>query len=213
MKHNINPKQQQTIKEWLGTGSINIFGPQYAGKDTQGSCLVETFDAAPLLGGGDILRNSVIPQHVEKFLNQGILVPIKDYIEIVLPYLTNPAFAGKSLILSAVGRWDGEQEGVLEVATKSNHPLRAVVYITLPEEVTWERWKKIHPQSRNGGVRQDEAQHALEMRLKEFKIKTLPVIEFYRSRKILIEVDGNQDREKVFSDIIDELYKFASAEN
>lgn len=211
MKDNIDPTKQKIIKEWLGTGSINLFGPQFAGKDTQGEKLVELFNAAPLLGGGDILRNSVIPQHVEEFLNQGILVPIKDYIEIVLPYLTNPAFIGKPLILSAVGRWDGEQEGVLEVTTKSNHPLRAVIYITLPEEITWERWKKTHPQSRNGGLRQDEAEHALKRRLNEFDIKTLPVIAFYRKMGILVEVDGSQVPQKVFADIMDSLYQRAKS--
>lgn len=209
MRHEIPTNQKQIIKRWLDSGSINIFGPQFAGKDTQGNYLVDIFDAAPLIGGGDILRNSVIPQHVKDIMNQGQLIPTKDYIEIVLPYLAQPAFAGKPLILSAVGRWHGEEEGVLKVTMESDHPLKAVIYMTLPEATIWERWLALEG-PRNGGVRQDEAKHALEMRLKEFREKTLPVIDFYRDKGILVEVDGNQTREKVSADITSGLFSFAT---
>lgn len=213
MKDNVNPQQIEAIKNWLGTGSIDIFGPQYAGKDTQGHMLVEVLDAAPLMGGGDILRNSIVPEHIKKIMNEGRLIPTPDYIAIVLPHLSKPEFAGKPLVLSAFGRWYGEEKGMLQVATQSNHPLKAIVYLSLSETESWERWKKINPLSRNGGIRQDEAEYALEMRLKEFREKTLPVIDFYRSMGILIEVDGNQPPKKVFSDIIAGLLEFAQKEN
>lgn len=211
MKENVATHQQEVIKKWLGTGSINIFGPQYAGKDTQGNKLVEMLDAAPLIGGGDILRSSVIPEHVKDIMNQGQLIPTKDYIEIVLPYLAQPAFANKPLVLSAVGRWHGEEKGVLQATTESNHPLKAVVYMKLAEEVIWSRW--VANNSRNGGLRQDEAKHALEMRLEEFRQKTLPVIDFYCELGLLIEIDGDQTPEKVFGDILNALYKKAKTKS
>lgn len=206
----INQNKIAVIKQWLDSGSINIFGPQYAGKDTQGEMLVKVFGAAPLIGGGDILRGSVVPQHVKDIMNQGQLIPTKDYIEIVLPYLAQPAFAGKPLILSAVGRWHGEEEGVLDVTTKANHPLKAVVYMTLSEGIIWQRWEA-YKGLRHGGTRQDESKEALEMRLQEFHDKTLPVVSFYRDMGILIEVNGSSSKEKVFADIIDGLAKFAQA--
>lgn len=208
MDTTIDQNQLAVIKQWLGSGSINIFGPQYAGKDTQGEVLVKAFGAAPLIGGGDILRGSIVPEHVKNIMNQGQLIPTKDYIEIVLPYLAQPDFNGKPLILSAVGRWHGEEQGVLDVTTKANHPLKAVIYMTLSEEIIWQRWEA-YKGLRHGGTRQDESKEALEMRLKEFSVKTLPVVEFYRDMGILIEVDGSGSKEKVFADIIDGLGKFA----
>ena len=47
-------------------------------------------------------------------------------------------------------------------------------------------------------------------RISEFKDKTLPVIEVYRKMDILLEINGQQDRDSVFSDVIDQLYNFAS---
>ena len=210
MDTTIDQTQLAIIKQWLGSGSINIFGPQYAGKDTQGEMLVKVFGAAPLIGGGDILRGSIVPEHVKNIMNQGQLIPTKDYIEIVLPYLAQPDFNGKPLILSAVGRWHGEEQGVLDVTTKANHPLKAVIYMTLNKEIIWQRWEA-YKGLRHGGTRQDESKEALEMRLKEFSVKTLPVVEFYRDMGILIEVDGSGSKEKVFADIIDGLGKFAQA--
>ncbi len=211
MRHHIDQHQHEIIKNWLGTGSINIFGPQFAGKDTQGQYLVEAFGAAPLIGGGDILRNTTLPQHVKDIMDQGELVPIKDYVEIVLPYLNRTEFRGKPLILSAVGRWHGEEEGVLEVTSDSNHPLKAVIYITLSEEISWQRWKA-QEQPRNGGLRQDETEQALEARLKEFREKTIPVIEFYRNMGVLIEIDGQLERKEAFKDIIKKLFERAKAQ-
>ncbi len=205
MKSTINPLAKQTIKQWLGTGSINIFGPQFSGKDTQGNYLVETFEAAPLLGGGDILRNSVVPAHVKEIMNRGNLIPTKDYIKIVLPYLARPEFKSKPLILSAVGRWQGEEEGVLKVTTESNHELKAVIYITINEEVIWKRWQA-HEEIGDRGSRADDSRDGLKMRLQEFRVKTLPVIDFYRSKGILIEINGDQLPEQVFADIIDALF-------
>ena len=43
------------IKEWLGRGSINIFGLPMSGKDTQGVKLAETL-GAKFLSSGMIIR-------------------------------------------------------------------------------------------------------------------------------------------------------------
>ena len=79
MNHDLLVDEIAAIKQWLGTGSINIFGMPFAGKDTQGKILSDMFDG-PLLGGGDILRNSVLPEHVRAAQKKGLLIPTEDYI-------------------------------------------------------------------------------------------------------------------------------------
>lgn len=199
----------ETIQKWLGTGSINIFGRPFAGKDTQGRILAEAFDAR-LLGGGDVLRNSQIPQHVEEALHRGELVPTKDYVEIVLPYLSREEFIGKPLILSSVGRWIGEEQGVMQVLNEANHSLKAVIYLDLPEEVVKNRWQALESHDDRGG-RHDDTLEILEKRLAVFRDKTLPVIDEYRKFGLLEVIDGNQSPEKVSNDIISALTNRASA--
>lgn len=185
----------QTIAAWLGAGSINLFGFPYAGKDTHGRELAEFFHA-PLLGGGDILRNSTIPAHVKEALHAGFLVPSDDYIDIVTPYLSKPEFQGKPLILSSVGRWIGEEQGVMGALEKTGHPLKAAIYLNINEDTVRERWHASQ-QKQDRGDRPEDAEHLLEVRLKEFKEKTLPVIEHYRKLGLLIEIDSIMPKAEV----------------
>lgn len=69
MEH-LSDNDIQTIKQWLGKGAINIFGLPFSGKDTHGHQLAKLFDAS-IMGGGDILRNSVIPPHVRELIDAG----------------------------------------------------------------------------------------------------------------------------------------------
>lgn len=204
----IDAHKLAVIKDWLGTGSINIFGRPFAGKDTHGRELKTLFDGE-LLGGGDIIRNSVVPEHVLEMTRAGLLAPTEDYIRIVLPYLSREEFASKPLILSSVGRWHGEEEGVLEATTAANHPVKAVLHLSISEEAVLERWqKKAHIGER--GERDDDTKEILEVRLKEYKEKTLPVIDFYRDTGLLIDVDSTLDKKTVLNLIIDELYQRAT---
>lgn len=208
---NTSPPQEQVaiIKTWLGSGSINIFGLPYAGKDTHGSTLAELLDA-PLLSGGDILRNSEIPPEVKKDLDAGILVPTGDYLRIVTPYLKKPEFEGKPLILSSVGRWIGEEEGVIAATNTSGHPIKAVVYLHLSEHTMKKRWAKSQ-EKEDRGNRADDAEHVIDTRIQEFYAKTLPVVEVYRQQGLLIEVNSDADKDEVFKNILSRLFSRASA--
>lgn len=196
------------IASWLGQGSINIFGRQFAGKDTQGAILRDTFNGE-LLGGGDIMRNSTIPPHVAAEMKAGKLATTADYIAIVLPFLRQESLVHKPLILSAVGRWIGEEVGVLQATAEAGHPIKAVIHINLSKEDSIARWKSTDHRA-NRGERNDDTEEGLLTRLDEFEHKTLPVLEEYRKRGLLIEVDGNQPVEVVTEEIIEALASRAS---
>jgi adenylate kinase len=196
------------IKNWLGTGSVNIFGRPFAGKDTQGRILAEKLNGV-LLGGGEILRGSIIPDAVKRIMHEGKLVPSKDYANIVLPYLSHDNFKEKPLILSSVGRWKGEEVGVIAATQQSGHELKAVLYIDLDEDTVRQRWNVAH-QISDRGERSDDTEGLLETRLDEFKQKTEPVIDMYRSMNLVVDVDGSLEHNNVHLLIIDALHKLAA---
>lgn len=201
------PENIVTIKEWLGTGSINIFGPPYAGKDTHGRFLANKL-GADLLGGGDILRSKAMPDSIKILHRTGKLFPTDVYFQMVLPYLQQKKFFGKPLILSSIGRRQGEEGGVLEAAAKAGHPIKAVIYLNAGDKVLWERWENSDSRQ-NRGEREDESRNILKVRLSEFRDKTVPVIDFYKSKDLLIEVDSDQPKDVVARNILDCLLKFA----
>ncbi len=192
------------VGTWLGTGSLNIFGMQLSGKDTQGAALSKLFNG-PLLGGGDILRNSVIPPRAQAALDVGDLVDTQDYVDIVLPYLSKSEFIGKPLILSALGRWIGEEKNVLAATEAAGHPTKAVIYLDITEE---EALRRLSVADRG---RADDHEENLRHRLKEFRNKTLPVLEEYRKLGLLININGMKTPERITEDILNQLNKRASA--
>ncbi len=196
-------KKIAAIKNWLGAGTINIFGRPFAGKDYQGHEFSQLLDGT-LIGGGEILRGSVIPERIKDYVRSGQLIPSDDYAEIVLPFLKQDKLAGRPLILSSVGRWHGEEPGVIQALKQSGHPLRAVIYLNISNNESHVRWlgRQINNDRLN---RHDDTEEILKTRFQEFQDKTMPVIEYYKDLGMLIEIDGKKTRIEVTTDIINAL--------
>jgi adenylate kinase len=143
-------------------------------------------------------------------MDSGGLIPTEDYIRIVLPYLSKPEFKGRPLILSSVGRWIGEEKGVMEATAGSGHPTKAVIYLHLSEAIVLERWR-VSQEINDREGRADDHSHALEYRLEEFRNKTLPVIEEYRKMNLLIEVNSEASKQEVLENILARLYLRATS--
>lgn len=196
----------QKIQSWLQNGALNIFGLPFSGKDTQGHQIASLLDAA-FLSSGKILRES---QQVASTIDKGQLAPSQAFFEIVLPHFADDTYIGQPLVLSSIGRWHGEEQAVLEALEHAKHPLKAVVFLSIPEDEIIKRYQRAeHLQDR--GERKDDSLHIIQKRLAEFRAKTLPVINFYKEKGLLIEIDGTLTREKVTEDIINKLLAFAEA--
>lgn len=202
-------QQIQTIKNWLGSGSLNLFGRPFSGKDTQGRRLADAL-GAPLIGGGDILRSHPDADKVAAVMASGALIPSDSYFELVLPYLAQPQFTGKPLVLDAVGRSSGEETMVLDAATKADHPLKAVVVLDISEDEVWQRFDAAQAQG-DRGHRSDDTRQVVQNRLRKYQEKTVPVIEFYRQKGLLVTVNGAQTRDQVFADMLHSLAGFAAS--
>ena len=193
-----------TIKNWLGTGSINIFGLPMSGKDTQGVKLAETF-GAKLLSSGIIIRAKEAELH-KNLSGHGALIPTNVFYEWILPYFSRDDLAGFPLILSSVGRWAGEENQILSTAAEANHPIKAVVLLNISEADVENRWRAAKTLGDRGDRRDDRDINTFHTRLEEFRTKTIPVLQHYKELDLLINVNGDQSREAVFEEIINKLY-------
>ncbi len=210
MRYQDQNNKIEVIKGWLGSGSINIFGVPFAGKDTQATAVAKLLDAQ-VIGGGDLLRSHSDQEKIRELMLTGELFPTDFYLEIILPFLSKPEFSGKPLVLSSIGRWHGEEKVVMQAAEQAGHPIKAVVNITIDDNLVHQRFEA--SQTKNDrGKRHDDALHLIDVRLTEFKQKTLPVIEAYRQAGLLVTVDGNQSPENVCNEIINSLFTKASGE-
>lgn len=197
----------KVIKKWLGSGSINIFGLPFSGKDTQGNVLAEAFGGV-MISSGDILRHDHGNKQIQQIMAEGGIIPSELFEQIVLPFLSKPDLNDKPLILSSVGRSEGEEQIIMDATENSGHPLKAVIILNLSEEDVWNRYEEAKIEH-DRGERSDDKAEALKHRLQEFQDKTTPVIRFYRQHRLLIEVDGTRHKDEVTKQIFEKLHELA----
>ena len=200
-------EQLQTIKKWLGTGSINIFGLPMSGKDTVGVRLAEALN-------GKFLSSGLIVRALEKSTNQDItgngkLMPQNLFYDWVLPYFEKKELWEYPLILSSIGRWNGEEDQVMSVARSSGHPIKAVVMLQLSEQDAIERWEAAKLLN-DRGLRADDANPEIfQTRINEFREKTVPVLRHYQELGLLVPVKADAPRDQVFANVVEVLDSFA----
>lgn len=197
------------IKRWLGTGSINIFGYPMSGKDTQGVKLAEAV-GGKLLSSGIIIRAKEAELHKD-LTGKGNLIPTNTFYDWVLPYFERDDLKKYPLILSSIGRWFGEEDTVLETAEKSGHPIKAAVLLNISEADVIGRLQKLQILNDRGLRQDDKDMDVFKNRLEEFRTKTMPVLEHYKKLGLLVNINGDQSREEVFSEMIDKLYEYVQS--
>ena len=199
------------IKTWLGTGSINIFGLPMSGKDTQGVRLAEALNAK-FLSSGMIIR-AMESETKQNYSEHGELIPTNIFYEWVLPYFERRDLFEYPLILSSIGRWSGEENQVISIAAGAGHEIKAAIILDISETEVENRFNAAKTLNDRGGRSDDKDLDTFKTRLKEFREKTLPVLQHYQTLNLLIRVNGNQPRDAVFAEIIEKLYQKASENN
>lgn len=197
-----------SIKKWLKTGTINIFGIQYSGKDTVAYPLAELLDAE-YISSGEIVRQDRDKLQNSKNNDLGLLAPTKEFSEIMENYLINETPDDKPLVLSSVGRWIGEEQGIIKALEESNHPTKAVLILDISEDEVYKRWQVSQKLNDRGNRIDDSDESKVSRRISEFKSKTIPVIEVYRKMGLAIDINGEQPRDEVLNEVIDKLYEFS----
>ena len=178
-----------------------------SGKDTQGIRLAEALNAK-FLSSGIIIRAAEEEQH-HSYSETGELVPTNMFYDLVLPYFERSDLFDYPLILSSIGRWSGEENQVMSVAAGAGHEIKAVILLNISETEVEKRFEAAKILNDRGDRSDDKNLEVFRTRLKEFREKTLPVLQHYKTLDLLIEVNGNQARDIVFNEIVEKLYEKA----
>ena len=171
-----------------------LIGIQGSGKSTQGNILSKKFNI-PYLSSGHIFREMATEKtqwgrYVKETLNAGFLIPDDKTIAIIEEYLGKPEYKN-GYILDGFPRTPNQAQEFVNGVDK-------VIYLRVSDkEALWRLSGRIEE-----GVREDNTLSAIRKRIQLFHDVTEPVINFYRKKGILLEVDGEKAIEEVTSQVL-----------
>ena len=174
---------------------IILFGPPGCGKGTQAIFISEAL-AIPHLSTGDMLRSAVssgseIGLKAKNIMESGGLVSDQIVLSIVEQRIAKDD-CEKGFILDGFPRTVNQAEK-LDLLLSTNNKLDYVLRIKVDEE---EIIKRLIDRAR-----EDDKPDIIKNRFKTYNSETQPLIPFYEDRKILFNINGMQEIEKVSEDI------------
>ena len=191
-----------------------VLGKQGAGKGTQCVRLSHHY-VVPHVSTGDMLRSEVksrstIGLRAAKLMDDGELIPDDLVMEMVGGRLSERDTTGRGFVLDGCPRTTGQAESLEKIAEPFG--LDMVIDLQVPTSLVMKRlasrrvcvdcganYSTAAPPLVNwtcdvcGGEvvqRQDDTEEAIERRLNLYEEETAPLIEWYKKRELLVEING-----------------------
>lgn len=183
-----------------------LLAPPGAGKGTQGKLLAEHY-GIPHIATGDLLREHVergtdVGLEVQRQLDAGQLVSDDLVLKMVQESLDRAKAQGDGYILDGYPRTMKQALVGREMAESIGMGSQAAIYLAADDEA--ELIRRVIGRAEEEG-RTDDTEEVIRQRLETYRQETAPVIDHYRERHTLIEVDGLQPIEAVTRDIVAQL--------
>ncbi len=188
-----------------------LVGPPGAGKGTQASRLVHTFEI-PHISTGEMLRAAVadgseLGRQADGYMKRGALVPDELVIAMVIERLQKPDCA-KGFMLDGFPRTRPQAEALDKALSDAGVELDAVVLLEVPDRLITERITGRRHDPVTGNIyhlafapppadvaarvvqRKDDTLEAVAARLSKYHSETAPIVPFYAQAGLLTRIDG-----------------------
>ncbi|QGG49166.1 adenylate kinase [Heliorestis convoluta] len=205
-----------------------LMGPPGAGKGTQAEMLVSHF-AIPHISTGDMFRAAIkngteMGLQAKAYMDAGQLVPDEVTIGIVRDRLSQED-CQKGFLLDGFPRTTPQADALEKTLQELNMQLDAVVDIQVSRDKLVDRLtgRRIcrncgatyhvifNPPSQEGACnkcggelyqRSDDSKETAENRLDVYNKQTAPLIEYYEAKGLFHKINGEQEMQEVFQDIV-----------
>lgn len=200
---------------------IILLGAPGAGKGTQATKICEKYNL-PHISTGDILRDNIrratpLGLQAKAIIDRGELVPDEVVVAIVQDRLSKPD-CESGWLLDGFPRTIAQAEALdnfekAEYAINITIPFEKLLYritgrrmcecgesyhvSTHPSDVCDKCGKKLY-------IRADDNEESVANRLKAYEKSTAPLVDYYKAKGILVDVDGDSTVDGVFA-VISEI--------
>ena len=207
---------------------VAMLGPPGSGKGTQAERLSGVISAVHI-STGELLREAIaegspLGRKAESYVSSGRLAPDELVLGLIEDRLRSGAGAS-GFLLDGFPRNTPQAEGLDKLLSRLGIDLEHVLYISVPDEVAVERLtaRRVCPQCgrnynlvtmppKSPGVcddcgveleqRADDTEGTIRKRLDVYKRETEPIIDYYRNKRVLVDVDGRGSADVTFRNIL-----------
>ena len=207
---------------------IVLLGPPGVGKGTQAKILSDE-TGLPQVSSGDLFRENLkneteLGKLAKTYMDRGELVPDDVTIAMVRDRLSRPDCA-KGAILDGFPRTPAQAQALDTMLADFNCRVDVVPYITADESILVERiggrWtcranghiyhEKFNPPLKPGVCdvdgselyqRDDDKAETITNRIRVYLAQTAPLVDYYRARGTLVEIDGSSPVEQVSENLL-----------
>ncbi len=206
---------------------IVLLGPPGAGKGTQASKISEAL-SIPHIATGDIFRDAVergteLGRKAKEYMERGELVPDEIVNGIVKERISKPD-CSNGFILDGYPRTLNQARALDEMLSEMGRKVDVVLNISVSEDEVVRRlsyrrvcrkcgaiYHLINDPPKREGIcdrcgaelyqREDDREEVVRKRLRVYREQTKPLINYYRERGVLVDINGNGDIEEVWSQV------------
>jgi adenylate kinase len=181
-----------------------IMGPPGAGKGTQAKFVAAKY-AIPAISTGDIFRANVtagtlLGLEAQRYMRAGEYVPDEVTNSMVRNRLAEPD-ADPGFLLDGYPRTVAQVSELDDMMAATGHRLDAVVVLVVdPEEIVHRLLARAHIEGRD-----DDSEEVIRRRQEVYTAETEPLIDVYRARDLLVEIDGIGEVDEITTRIAEAL--------
>jgi adenylate kinase len=180
---------------------VIMLSPPGAGKGTQCRRLALATGVAHISSGdllrAEMARGSESGRAAAGYAARGDLVPDDLLFEVLTPVVLDADRATGGYLLDGFPRTMAQALRAAELGIAHQVSSDAVVYLTAPDHVLVERL--LARADREG--RTDDTPEVIQHRLAVFEAHTRPLVEYYRGRGLLLEVDADRPEDDVHAEL------------
>ncbi len=200
--------------------NILLIGPQGSGKGTQARILVEKFNLYYFESGAYLRKMAESNPDIKKMLNEGKLVPDKEFTSYLAAYLDDQNLYD-NILFDGFPRTVSQYEFFKKWLTDRKVSLDLTILLKISEKETLRRLSARRQDPATGKIynlitepppsdidvtkliqRDDDKPEAIKKRLELFREQTEPLIIRLREESEVIEVDGERPIETISDDLI-----------
>lgn len=185
---------------------IVFYGPEGSGKGTQAKLLSEKL-GLPILSSGDLVRDAaindkgIIGEVCRQALSEGKYVADSEMFVLWKWKLKEEAAKG-GWIMDGFPRNVEQAKFLDDKIDKYGYKVERVIYLNLSEEESMNRLIKRARPLHEGSTELHDSPERIKQRLAIYKEGEKDVLNFYREKGILVEINADNSIEKVHADIV-----------